>query len=79
MLFVVPGIIRQRVVSEGGRRALSAVAIVSTRNCTRADTHRGSSSRRGAVEWQCGGACVRSSGSYGRMDGRRVTRRGEAS
>lgn len=42
VLFEVPGIIRQRAVSEGGRGAMSAaVAVVSTRNGARADPHRG--------------------------------------
>lgn len=46
MLFEVPGIIRQRAVSEGGRGAVSAaVAVVSTGNGARADPHRGN--------WSC--------------------------
>lgn len=64
MLFVVPGIIRQRAVSERGRCALPAVAVVST-GSTRADSHRGNSSRRGVAGWQC---AVRVCGRAGRTD-----------
>ncbi|KYN21492.1 hypothetical protein ALC57_06106 [Trachymyrmex cornetzi] len=46
VLFEVPGIIRQRAVSEGGRGAVSAaVAVISTGNGTRANPHRGN--------WSC--------------------------
>ncbi|EZA55524.1 hypothetical protein X777_03778 [Ooceraea biroi] len=41
VLFEVPGIIRQRAVSEGGRGALSVAAVASTRYGTRAYPHCG--------------------------------------
>ncbi|KYN08632.1 hypothetical protein ALC62_00303 [Cyphomyrmex costatus] len=58
VLFEVPGIIRQRAVSEGGSGAVSAaraVAVISTGNSTRADPHRGNwSCPRNVVRRFCG-------------------------